>query len=578
MALTVASNVTSLSAQRNLRAASDAQSQSLQRLASGLRVQKAADDAAGMQISNRLTTQLNGLQVAQRNANDGISMLQTAEGALDETTNILFRLKDLSIQAANGSNSTQDREAIQLEVDQLLVELDRINDSTSFGQRQLFQNVDYSMVGASSEEAALIDSLSTWLYESEQRINEYFGILGDNVDLTFKFAYAGDTDSDGPGGTLAFVRYQSGGANGTGTDLEMVLDMEDVSPVVPPSGTTVVGTDWLYTDRVIAHEMVHAVFARNFDVSTGLPGEPTATPTWFNEGMAEFIHGGDERLAGDIAAAGDIATLLDGNDVFSGWSGSSADYSESYAAVRYMHQQLKNAGVTEGVKAITVYMASNPGASLDDAITNVNNSPWANQAAFIADFNSNDVSYVSSMDLTNDDTGAVGGFDADGGDVLTAESVLPNTKGSANPTVFNEVGLDIATESGGGDVVSFQVGANANETIDAIFASFNTTALALEELDVVNGAQLAITAVDRALTFVDSNRAQMGAVQNRLQSTIENLGNVVEQVSDSRSRIRDTDFAAETTELAKQNILAQSSSAILAQAQQLPQAVLVLLG
>ncbi|MBW8191721.1 flagellinolysin [Neiella marina] len=578
MPLTVASNVIALNAQRNLRAASSAQSESLQRLASGLRVQKAGDDAAGMQISNRLTTQINGLGVAQRNANDGISMLQTAEGALDETTNILFRLKDLSIQAANGSNSTRDREAIQLEVDQLIVELDRINNTTRFGERNLFEESDVSMVGASSEEAALIDSLNTWLYESEQRISEFFGVTGDNVDLTFKFAQAGDPDSDGPGNTLAFVRYQSGGANGTGTDLEMVLDMVDVEPVVPPSGSTVTGTDWLYTDRVIAHEMVHAVFARNFDVSTGLPGDPTATPSWFNEGMAEFIHGGDERLDGDINVAGGIANLLDGNDVFSGWSGTSADYSESYAAVRYMHQELKNAGITEGVKAYTVYMADNPGASLDDAISNVASSPWANQAAFIADFDTNDVTYVSSMDLTNADTGAVGGFDADGGTVLTAESVLPNTRGSSNPTVFNEVGLDIDTGAGGGQIVSFQVGANAYETIEATFASFNAKALALETMDVVEGAQLAITAVDRALTYVDSNRAQMGAVQNRLSSTITNLDNVVEQVAGSRSRIRDTDFASETTELTKQNILTQSASAILAQAQQLPQAALVLLG
>ena len=137
MALTVQTNVTSLNAQRNLGKSGGALQTSMQRLSSGLRINSAKDDAAGLQISNRLTSQISGLNVAMRNAGDGISLAQTAEGALQESTNILHRMRDLSIQAANGSNSPEDRRAVQQEVAQLQQELTRIADTTTFGDRKL---------------------------------------------------------------------------------------------------------------------------------------------------------------------------------------------------------------------------------------------------------------------------------------------------------------------------------------------------------------------------------------------------------------------------------------------------------
>ncbi|MCF6145491.1 flagellin [Pseudoalteromonas mariniglutinosa NCIMB 1770] len=137
MALTVNTNVSSLNAQRNLNKSSQGLSTSMERLASGMRINSAKDDAAGLQISNRLTSQINGLAVAQRNANDGISMAQTAEGAMQESSNILQRMRELALQSANGSNSAEDRDALQKEVAQLQTELTRIADTTSFGGQQL---------------------------------------------------------------------------------------------------------------------------------------------------------------------------------------------------------------------------------------------------------------------------------------------------------------------------------------------------------------------------------------------------------------------------------------------------------
>ncbi|MCU7965552.1 flagellin, partial [Shewanella sp. SW32] len=137
MAITVNTNVTSLSSQKNLNSANSALKTSMERLSSGLRINSAKDDAAGLQISNRLTSQINGLDVAQRNANDGISIAQTAEGAMQTSTDILQRMRDLSLQSANGSNSADDRAAMQKEISSLQTELTRISDTTSFGGQKL---------------------------------------------------------------------------------------------------------------------------------------------------------------------------------------------------------------------------------------------------------------------------------------------------------------------------------------------------------------------------------------------------------------------------------------------------------
>lgn len=580
--LSVATNTVSINAQRMLRNASSQQAQAMERLSSGLRINSAADDAAGMQISNRLNSQVSGLGVAMRNANDGISMLQTAEGALNESTNIILRLKELSVQAANGSNSTEDKQAIQAEVDQLLSELDRINETTSFGDRKLFESSDTSLVGGDAAEEGILGLLSGWMHEAEERIRTYYGIEADNVDIEISFLEEGDPSgiSPGDGGVLAFVRYTGVDALGRGLNLELVIDKEDFEPLNAPNG----GDGPLYGDRIIAHEMVHAVFNRAVNVQ--------ALPTWFNEGAAEFIAGGDERLASDVAAnGGNGAGLLAAVDTFGAWPspGTSAYYSEAYAAVRYMHEEIKNAG-GNGIKDITEYLENNIGGAdtLDDALANASSGAFTGEADFESSFNTNGAAFIDGLiaggQLSNDDVGAIGGLDADGGPSLNAEDVMPNTSTAADPTVFNEIGLELSTtvdssaQAGKGEVINFQVGAESNESIDISFSSFNATALGLDSLDVVYNPQVAINAVDRALTFIDSNRAEMGAVQNRLESTISNLSNIQENVSAGLSRIKDTDFALETAELTKSQILTQISSAILAQAQQLPQAALSLLG
>jgi flagellin len=179
MALTVNTNVASLNTQRNLGASSNALNTSLQRLSTGSRINSAKDDAAGLQISNRLTSQINGLNVASRNANDGISMAQVAEGALQQSTNILQRMRELSLQSANGSNSTEDRASLQLEVVQLQEELTRISDTTSFGTQKLLDGslataVDFQ-VGANANETISVDFTTDF---------DAAGLAVDTVDIS----------------------------------------------------------------------------------------------------------------------------------------------------------------------------------------------------------------------------------------------------------------------------------------------------------------------------------------------------------------------------------------------------------
>ena len=166
MALSVNTNVASLNTQRNLNSSSNALATSLQRLSTGSRINSAKDDAAGLQIANRLTSQINGMGVAVKNSNDGISMAQTAEGALEQSTNILQRMRDLSLQSANGSNSPEERKALNSEVNELKKELDRIANTTSFGGKKLldgtFGTTTFQVGSAANETISVkLDEMST---------------------------------------------------------------------------------------------------------------------------------------------------------------------------------------------------------------------------------------------------------------------------------------------------------------------------------------------------------------------------------------------------------------------------------
>lgn len=414
MALTVNTNVASLNTQRNLSNSSNALATSMQRLSTGSRINSAKDDAAGLQISNRLTSQINGLGVAVRNANDGISLAQTAEGALQQSTNILQRMRDLALQSANGSNNKNDRESIQKEVSQLQNELTRISDTTTFGGRKLLDG-----------------SFGSQAFQIGANANETISVSVGKMDTTSLF------------GTVA-AKISSG-----------------------------------------------AVLTS--DATTALTGADAATSVAAANAGDVIIKVGDDT---EITVA-----IIEG------------DTAETIA------QRIND----KGIAGETTLTASVDG---DDQI------------------------------------------------VLTS-----SVKGTASGTPASITITDATTNGAGSNTAATVFGAAAAAGATGTTTSTPAATRTVDSIDVTDadGAQDAIEIIDGAIKQIDSQRADLGAVQNRFENTIANLQSISENSSSARGRIQDTDFAAETANLSKNQILQQAGTAILAQAKQLPQAVLSLL-
>lgn len=377
MAITVNTNVAALVAQRHLTSATDMLNQSMERLSSGKRINSAKDDAAGLQISNRLQSQMRGLDVAVRNANDGISIMQTAEGAMNEVTNIMQRMRDLSLQSANGSNSQAERTALQEEVTALNDELNRIAETTSFGGRKLLNGTfgkSSFQIGAASGEAAQIELKS---------------MRTDGLDMGgFSYVAQGRADSD----------WQ---VKENANDLTMSF--------INRSGET---------------EKIQINAKAGDDI----------------EELATYINGQTDKVTASVNEKGQLQIFMAGEE-------------------------------TAGTISFSGDLASELGMSLKgyDAVNNLN-------------------------------------------------------------------------------------------------------------ITTVGGAQQAVAVLDTAMKFVDSQRAELGAYQNRFNHAINNLDNIHENLAASNSRIQDTDYAKETTQMVKQQILQQVSTTILAQAKQAPNLALTLLG
>ncbi|WP_455293235.1 flagellin [Vibrio parahaemolyticus] len=377
MAITVNTNVAALVAQRHLTSATDMLNQSMERLSSGKRINSAKDDAAGLQISNRLQSQMRGLDVAVRNANDGISIMQTAEGAMNEVTNIMQRMRDLSLQSANGSNSQAERTALQEEVTALNDELNRIAETTSFGGRKLLNGTfgkSSFQIGAASGEAVQIELKS---------------MRTDGLDMGgFSYVAQGRADSD----------WQ---VKENANDLTMS-----------------------FTNRSGETEKIQINAKAGDDI----------------EELATYINGQTDKVTASVNEKGQLQIFMAGED-------------------------------TAGTISFSGDLASELGMSLKgyDAVNNLN-------------------------------------------------------------------------------------------------------------ITTVGGAQQAVAVLDTAMKFVDSQRAELGAYQNRFNHAINNLDNIHENLAASNSRIQDTDYAKDTTQMVKQQILQQVSTTILAQAKQAPNLALTLLG
>jgi flagellin len=488
MALGINTNVASLNAQNQLGKSQSLSDQALQRLSSGLRINSAKDDAAGLAISTRFSSQISGLNVATRNANDGISLSQTAEGALNEVTNNLQRIRELAVQSANATNSASDRQALNDEVQQRLEEIDRISTQTAFNGLKVLDGrfgQQNFQVGANAGETISID-LSQ----------------GTRVDQIGAFAQSQNTVS----GTAL-------------VDGALTLQVGDSE--VATIGASADGS---------AKSVAEAITAAN------VSGLSSVTATNVQELNFSTVTGTDANDAYSLTINGE--NIFTAEDVSTGNTITADDF---VAAVNARTSDTNVRAVNDGG---TVSLIADDGENI--AIEQTVSEDGVDTVGTIAG------GFTTATDF-NDATTAV---DAAG----------------TEATAFGSLSIE-STES-------IVVGGTAPE--NAGFTAGGQNILAegsIENLSVatVDGANDAIKRVDAALTSVNGLRGELGAIQNRFESTIANLATSVENLSASNSRILDADFAAETAKLSKAQVLQQAGISVLAQANARPQQVLSLL-
>jgi flagellin len=478
MGLYINTNVASLNAQRNLTNSTSSLSRSFQRLSSGLRINGAKDDAAGLAISNRLTAQIRGLNQAVRNTNDGISLAQTAEGALGETQNILQRVRELSVQSANDTNSASDRESLQAEVEQLTAEINRIGETTTFNNNKI---LDGSFLGASFHVGA----------NSRETITV-------NVADGRATSLGRQARNDGTV-VSAGVSIASGSLAVNGVSIRGTVAADDTVSTTLNDGSAVakaaaINDSTKFTGvRAIVNKSEDS---NNADITNGVLNS------------VDFIKVNGETITGITVQNGDADdTLVNAINAVTDKTGVIASLNDASQLV-LTAQDGRNIEVT----ASTVAAAS---------ITGLN-------------------SEVTGGSIT-----------------LQAERQVTIYNGTANINA----GTGFGTGQG-----EFIYGVNNANTVSTI------------DITSREGANLAIDIADVAIGQVSSIRADLGAVQNRLESTINNLNATAENLSAARSRILDADFASETAQFTRNQIIQQAGVSVLAQANQQPQVALSLLG
>jgi flagellin len=713
MALTINTNVSSLNAQRNLSKSQVDLSRSMERLSSGLRINSAKDDAAGLAISDRMTSQIRGLNQAARNANDGISMAQTAEGALQETTNILQRMRELSIQSANDTNSASDRASLQAEVNQLKQEMTRIASSTSFNGRNVLDgsmNNAQFQVGANANETISFSIPSAKSADLGINLLESTSTPASSVPATSVSAFAltpaaAAADTSGGNSVVDQTMTITNDVTGATADLAVTTDMsaEAIAALVTPAVTTATG--WtasasttatigtLSADGNVSFNLtgglgtaaIPATAVTSLDLSaldtainlvsgtTGITSSITANVITLTDASGADIkidtffnsaNGTVEASAVSLTSGGNNSTTIGGTVTFSG-PGSTAvsssaltggtftdtttpavaslgietatTPSDTTAAGNNVELQTLTIVGPDGTRPAIIDADSSASeiantVNLESAITGV--TAEARTTATISNLvsdgtiglslqGSNATPIPISATITTDDLSSLANAINDQAGNTGINATLSGNKKSivltqpagedikisdythsvddpANTITIaggEGSGVPLAGNTGsvthstvvGGEVAFYSTGTfNVSSNIDGGLGSLfnNATGVAnasilssIDSVDIstVEGASDAIKSIDGAVSQIDTIRGELGAIQNRFESTISNLNNVSENLSAARSRILDADIAMETSSMTKNNILQQAGVSILAQANQTPQLALQLL-
>lgn len=649
--MVISHNLQAMNAQRQLGNVSTDIAKNTEKLSSGYRINRAADDAAGLSISEKMRKQIRGLSQASENSQHGVSFVQIADGALTEVHDMLDRMVELTVQAANGTNSSFDRSAIQKEIDQLTKEINRVQETTQFNKIPVFSenghSPDEGIFNSNIISAAVLDTGSskfTFAYidsngqasttESSAatgKVNN--GLNKDFADFVVKAASSAaskimdaypsleDASSnvkiglnvqniDGKNNTLASaqlsMRYTSEWTQMTYT---MNIDSSDYNPA---SFSTMSDTQKADFAATIAHEMTHLIMQ---DTLTGGMIGNNRFPTWFIEGTAQTSSGDGGWVSSTIGlsptenqiksymgkldslpyGAGYLATMALGYEVAKEQkSASTVDSSTIKDGLNTLFGELVKQGQKQNLSDAIKIATKNKYSSLSDFETKFKN---GNNNQGLVDvvkeiINQKNVSnnkesgslLAGSLGEAESETFKLSNLSGSSNVYVldTSATAFANSFGSGFPTVPQPVRGARHGVSEGGEDINVHAGADADMTNKIAIKRYDISAMAIfdgDKVDVMteDSATKSIDIVGMAKERVSRVRSYYGAIQNRLEHTIKNLDNVVENTTAAESQIRDTDMASEMVKYTKNNILKQAGQSMLTQANQSTQGVMSLL-
>ena len=538
-------NMNALNAHRNMNVNNTAAGKSMEKLSSGLRINRAGDDAAGLAISEKMRGQIRGLTQASRNASDGISMIQTAEGALNETQNILQRMRELSVQSSNDTNTAADRQSIQKEIEQLTEEIDRIGNNTEFNTQSLLKGD-----GSTKLEGISIDLAG----KTTMKAGEDATTVEAKIEIDLTAVTTNGSVKLGINDKEVEIKLKAGGTAG-----EIV------------NGTVSLGAA---ADPAAVAKSVSELVQKSIDEDSDLKGNFKVSVGTGNKIVIEAVKTGENSGAkGNIKIKDTVnaATFTDGaNTVTKDQTIVGKDVKATAATATVdlnglTVEHLLTKGVTIGGKQIEFYNADE-GSYSGDAI-------GVSITSAIKTAPPNDIDATKLVDAIIEQTkGKLDGVELSKS--AGNELVITSTQTGVNSKVEIENGA-----KNEGFEATFQVGANSNQTISISIGDMRADALGVKNVDLTTaeGSQEATATIQAAIEKVSTERAGLGAVQNRLEYTISNLDNTTENLTSAESTLRDVDMAKEMMTFSKNNILNQAAQAMLAQANQQPQNVLSLL-
>ncbi len=636
-------NVKSMVAQDSIVKNNRALETAMQRLSTGSRINSAKDDAAGLSISTRMDSQVRGLSMAIRNANDGISLMQTAEGAMDEVTNMLQRMRELAVQSVNGVNNSADRKALNDEVDQLKQEIDRIAKTTQFNNINLLdgsfrdktlqigdkaeQIMKVGISSVATKDLGMGNSSAT----NNVVIGGRLGFTDDTMAISESFATATSMSLVINGTVIDIIKSDTSGYNSGTSTGNTALDINDVITAINRSNAGVTASGF---NEVVAKNVGTGILTANeFQITVTLldSGSTIEYKVGETTNMEDLVNkinqvGGASTVQAKLNDAGKLvlfnnsgATIAvsdgtaTGNELYDGRSGFATGGGREFKGFLKLESTsgepisigtttiaLGGTRTDEAAALASLGLVRTQGFRTDDGNETVVDA-YTVVGAAVAD---SDTEWAKgeikingveiwrsgqSTDTLAKKVDLINSFAADTGvwsDVYSDESgaTVIRLNSINNTPISIDLGDELSTDAPGlGGYAShglreMNVGAADFDTNVPTYGSGGGgTSLSGTNVLTEASATSAIKTIDNAIEKISENRAKLGAYQNRLVSTVNNLDNIVTNTAQSRSRIKDTDYATETTQLAKTQIIQQAATAMLAQANQAPQSVLSLL-